>query len=149
MAALARLPSVGLHGDLKLANVALCRTDRVGFIDWQMTLRAPVAVELGWFLVSNSGSLPAAPEASSTRTARRSTWDSGRWGSAATRTTSPALTGDWDAQRDLTWIVGLLLRGWRKGLDAEAGVSWLAASRRRTTSPGGASGRSRRPARRL
>ena len=30
--------------------------------------------------------------------------------------------GDWDAQRDLTWIVGLLLRGWRKGLDAEAGV---------------------------
>ena len=30
--------------------------------------------------------------------------------------------GDWDAQRDLTWIVGLLLRGWRKGLDAEADV---------------------------
>ena len=34
----------------------------------------------------------------------------------------PALTGDWEAQLDLTWIVGLLLRGWRKGLDAEAGV---------------------------
>ena len=30
--------------------------------------------------------------------------------------------GDWDAQLDLTWIVGLLLRGWRKGLDAEAGA---------------------------
>ena len=26
-------------------------------------------------------------------------------------------------QRDLTWIVGLVLRGWRKGLDAEAGVA--------------------------
>ncbi len=46
--------------------------------------------------------------------------------------TSPILTlpprgldatiGDWDAQVDLTWIVGLLLRGWRKGLDAEAGA---------------------------
>ena len=32
-----------------------------------------------------------------------------------------ATIGDWDAQVDLTWIVGLLLRGWRKGLDAEAG----------------------------
>ena len=34
----------------------------------------------------------------------------------------PGLVGDWDAQLDFTWIVGLLLRGWRKGLDAEAGV---------------------------
>ena len=62
VAALGRLPSVGLHGDLKLANVALLPEDRVGFIDWQMTLRAPIAVDLGWFLVSNSGSLPAGPE---------------------------------------------------------------------------------------
>jgi hypothetical protein len=33
-----------------------------------------------------------------------------------------ATLGDWDAQLDLTWIVGLLLRGWRKGLDAETGA---------------------------
>ena len=32
-----------------------------------------------------------------------------------------ATIGDWAAQVDLTWIVGLLLRGWRKGLDAESG----------------------------
>jgi hypothetical protein len=31
--------------------------------------------------------------------------------------------GDWAAQVDLGWIVGLLLRGWRKGLDAEAGIA--------------------------
>ena len=30
-----------------------------------------------------------------------------------------ATIGDWDRQVDLTWIIGLLLRGWRKGLDAE------------------------------
>jgi hypothetical protein len=30
--------------------------------------------------------------------------------------------GDWDAQVDLSAIVGLLLRGWRKGLDTEAGA---------------------------
>ncbi len=35
---------------------------------------------------------------------------------------SSTTIGDWDAQVDLAWIVGLLLRGWRKGLDAEAGV---------------------------
>jgi hypothetical protein len=32
------------------------------------------------------------------------------------------LIGDWDLQRDLALVVGLLLRGWRKGLDAEAGL---------------------------
>jgi hypothetical protein len=32
------------------------------------------------------------------------------------------IVGDWDAQRDCAWIVGLLLRGWRKGLDTEAGA---------------------------
>ncbi len=33
-----------------------------------------------------------------------------------------ATIGDWEVQLDLTWIVGLLMRGWRKGFDAEAGA---------------------------
>jgi len=37
-------------------------------------------------------------------------------------TVSGVDVGDWEAQVDLTWITGLLLRGWRKGLDAEAGT---------------------------
>lgn len=100
--ALGRLPAVGLHGDLKLANVALGPDGGVTCIDWQMTLLAPAAVELGWFLVSNSHSLPVGPA---------DTMD------AYVRLAEPP---DPDAQRDLTWIVGLLMRGWRKGLDAEA-----------------------------
>jgi hypothetical protein len=100
--ALARLPFVLLHGDLKLANVALL-DHAVAFIDWQMFLRGPVAVDLGWLLVSNSGSLPLAPEAVLERY----------------RAAGPD-TADWDAQVDLAMMVGLLLRGWRKGLDAEA-----------------------------
>ena len=122
VAALGRLPSVGLHGDLKLANVALLPEDRVGFIDWQMTLRAPIAVDLGWFLVSNSGSLPAGPESIVAEYRTALEWDSGRWAFGDDANDFAGLTGDWDAQADLTWIVGLLLRGWRKGLDAEAGV---------------------------
>ena len=110
VAELARLPPVGLHGDLKFANVALGQSeDDVAFIDWQMTMVAPVAVELGWMLVSNSASLPETPDAVLER-----------------YRSMPGLAdvvGDWEAQVDLACIVGLLLRGWRKGLDAERGAT--------------------------
>jgi hypothetical protein len=122
VAALGSLPSVGLHGDLKLANVALLPDDRIGFIDWQMTLPAPVAVEMGWFLVSNSGSLPVEPDEVMAGYRSSLEWDSGRWGFGNESLDFARLAGDWDVQLDLTWIVGLLLRGWRKGLDADAGA---------------------------
>jgi aminoglycoside phosphotransferase (APT) family kinase protein len=111
--ALGRLPSVGLHGDLKLANVALLDHEAVAFIDWQMTLVAPVAVDLGWLLVSNSDSLAATPDEvlDSYRAALEREAGSG----------AAALIGDWQAQVDLATLIGLLLRGWRKGLDTAAG----------------------------
>jgi hypothetical protein len=118
--ALAGLPARGLHGDLKLANVALMPDERVGLIDWQMTMRAPVAVELGWFLVSNSGSLPVEPAEVMAAYRQALEWDSGRWSFGNEPHDFGGLAGDWDVQLDLTWIVGLLLRGWRKGIDAEA-----------------------------
>ena len=120
--ALGRLPAAGLHGDLKLANVALLSEDRIAFIDWQMTLEAPIAVELGWLLVSNSGSLPLQPDSVVDSYLEGLRWFAGRWSAADRRHDFADLTGDVDAQRDLTWIVGLLLRGWRKGLDTEAGT---------------------------
>jgi phosphotransferase family enzyme len=144
--ALARLPSTGLHGDLKLANVAILDDGRVALIDWQMMTLAPVAVELGWMLVANSASLPIGPEELLTSyrlAAGRAALDSmrlaGSWHTGGDRSrpeterladrfgTLPprgldATIGDWEAQVDLVWIVGLLLRGWRKGLDAEGGV---------------------------
>ncbi len=111
LAALDRLPIAELHGDLKLANVALLPDGRVGLVDWQMTCRAPVAVELGWLLVSNAPILPLEPEL---------VLDRYRSASDSPTAVGPTDLGDWDAQVDLAWIVGLLLRGWRKGLDAEA-----------------------------
>ena len=119
--ALEVLPWVGLHGDLKLANVALLPDDEVGFIDWQMTMRAPLAVEMGWFLVSNSGSLPVTPDETLRRYNAAFERDEGQpWPMA--QSAEFDVVGDWDLQRDLTWIIGLLLRGWRKGLDARGGV---------------------------
>jgi hypothetical protein len=123
VAALDALPARGLHGDLKFANIALFEGDAVGFIDWQMTLLAPVAVELGWLLVSNSASLSVPPDVVLADYRSALEWDSDRWGSGSERHDFASLAGDWDSQVDLTWIVGLLLRGWRKGLDAQAGVT--------------------------
>jgi hypothetical protein len=108
-AALDRLPSAGLHGDLKLANVALRPDGTVSFIDWQMTMFAPLAVDMGWFLVSNVSQLPLAPGEVFEHY-------------LASAGDSPAV-GDPEAQLDLTILVGLLLRGWRKGLDAVAGLT--------------------------
>ena len=121
--ALDRLPALGLHGDLKLANVALYPDGRVAFIDWQMSLRAPVAVELGWAMVSNSTELPVTPEEVLRRYLESLRWYAGRWGSGSRRHDLEGLVGDWDAQIDLAMIVGLLLRGWRKGRDTDDGVT--------------------------
>lgn len=145
LAALAGLPATGLHGDLKLANVGFLDARRIVLIDWQMTALAPVAVELGWMLVTNSASLPEAPEAIVARYRAALGAVAGSaialtppfdptlaYPASALRATigedpqprfrpSNAVIGPWEVQVDLAWIVGLLLRGWRKGLDAEAG----------------------------
>jgi len=108
-AALDRLPSAGLHGDLKLGNVGLATGGAVPMIDWQMTLVAPVAVELGWFLVANVAGLPLPPD---------DVLEHYRVAAGARDDAT------WVAQRDLAILVGLVLRGWRKGLDTDAGATY-------------------------
>jgi hypothetical protein len=105
VAALDRLPRTLIHGDLKLANVGLSADRSIDLVDWQMVMVAPVAVELGWFLVSNVASLPLPPSDVLERY----------------RAAHPTVA-DWPRQLDAAILVGLLLRGWRKGADAEAGV---------------------------
>jgi len=124
LAALDRLPPIGLHGDLKLANVALLPDRGIAFIDWQMTCFAPVAVELGWLLVSNVDLLPEQPANVLSRYHDSIRRHAGRTGAHGIgRLDFGRIVGEWDVQLDLVWIVGLVLRGWRKGLDAEAGRS--------------------------
>ena len=108
LAALGSLPNAGLHGDLKLGNVGLGDGGTTWLIDWQMTLVAPVAVELGWFLVCNVAGLPLGPDEVLER-----------YREAAGRPSDDA----WAMERDLAILIGLVLRGWRKGLDAEAGLT--------------------------
>ena len=135
IAALGELPATGLHGDLRLGNVALFDDGRVALIGWGLMTLAPVAVELGWLLVANAQILPIGPDevlaryrTSAVRAAREPLRLSVAWsdrGAANEPITLPArglakTIGDWEAQADLAWIVGLLLRGWRKGADVEA-----------------------------
>jgi phosphotransferase family enzyme len=103
--ALDPLPPAFLHGDLKLDNIGLDEHGGMWLIDWAMTLVAPAAVDLGWFLAINSRRLPVTLDEVMARYA------------AAAH--SPAkLRERHDA---LTVLCGLLLRGWRKALDAEGG----------------------------
>jgi hypothetical protein len=111
--ALAELPSTLIHGDLKLANVGLEPDGTIDLVDWQMVSVAPVAVELGWFLVSNVASLPLQPADVLARY---------HAALLSRRERGAEVAGDWGAQTDCAILVGLLLRGWRKGADAEAGV---------------------------
>jgi phosphotransferase family enzyme len=95
--ALRRLPQRLIHGDLKLANAGIAADGHVELVDWQMVMLAPAEVELGWFLAANVATLPLAADEVLAR------YDPG-------------------ADLELAWIVGLLLRGWRKGYDAEVGI---------------------------
>ena len=121
LAALADEPTTLLHGDLKLANVGIAADGLIDFVDWQMVMVAPIAIELGWFLVSNVSSLPLSAEDVIERYTSRLAWASidaeeeGRW------VGGPSILDD--AGVDLAILVGLLLRGWRKGYDAEAGIT--------------------------
>ena len=110
--ALDSLPRTGLHGDLKLANVAIHPEGGASFIDWQMTAVGPIAIELGWFLVANVAELRGGPD---------QVLDGYR--KALGTAGGDEVMGDWETQRDLAMIIGLLLRGWRKALDAEAGLT--------------------------
>jgi aminoglycoside phosphotransferase (APT) family kinase protein len=120
LAALDRLPATLLQGDLKLANLGLASDGRIAIIDWQMAMVAPVAVELGWFLVSNAPSLPVGPEV-----VLAAYWQ------AMEAVDGVAVVGDWSTQADLAILVGLLLRGWRKGLDVAAQATYPSGTRAR------------------
>lgn len=103
--ALDTLPQAFLHGDLKFDNIGLSADGGLLLIDWAMTLVAAPAVELGWFLAINSTRMDL-------------TLDDALDAYAG----AAALPRDIRRRHDaLAAVCGLLLRGWRKALDADAG----------------------------
>jgi hypothetical protein len=84
----------------------------VWLLDWALVTRAPVAVELAWFLAVNSGRLPESLDATLDRYAVHLERALGahRWPQAR-----------WREQRAVVFLSGLLMYGWGKALDAEGG----------------------------
>jgi hypothetical protein len=103
--ALARLPTALLHGDLKFDNIGIRPHGGLWLIDWAMTLIAPAAVDLGWFLAINSRRMPIPLDEVMALYER-------------TATISPEHL---PRHRATTVLCGLLLRGWRKAIDADEG----------------------------
>jgi thiamine kinase-like enzyme len=103
--ALGFLPNCFLHGDLKLDNIAIRPDGTLSLIDWSMVMTAPAPVDLGWFLAMNSRTLPISlDEAISAYMSHAKIEGSFR-----------------ETHQSLTILCGLLIRGWRKALDAESG----------------------------
>ncbi|MGH3921925.1 MAG: phosphotransferase family protein [Pseudonocardiaceae bacterium] len=103
--ALAKLPSQLLHGDLKFDNIGLDSSRHMWLIDWAMLMYAPSAIELGWFMAINSKQIDISLDDVVALYCDRATIGS------AIRPRYQALSA----------ICGLLLRGWRKALDADGG----------------------------
>lgn len=103
--ALGQLPNCFLHGDLKLDNIGIRPDGTLSLIDWSMPMIAPSAIELGWFLAMNSRALPISLDETMTAYTSYSNIE-GRWH---------------ERHQSLTILCGLLIRGWRKALDAESG----------------------------
>ena len=63
--ALGRYPQTLIHGDWRHANAGLLRGERtqVVMLDWQLAAAAPLSVELGRYLGTNSALLPVFKEA--------------------------------------------------------------------------------------
>lgn len=105
--ALAPLPTALLHGDLKLDNIGLTSSGGLWLIDWSMPMLAPPAVDLGWFLAINSRRLPPGVNLDDVMD---------QYARAA------GISADLRARHDAAAVLcGLVLRGWRKALDADEG----------------------------
>ncbi len=100
--ALGLLPDCFLHGDLKLDNIAIRTGGALSLIDWSMPMVAPAAIDLGWFLAMNSRALPISLDQTL----------------AAYLSYSNIERRLQELHQSATILCGLLIRGWRKALDA-------------------------------
>ncbi|TMI69734.1 MAG: hypothetical protein E6H09_18770 [Bacteroidetes bacterium] len=56
------LPVTLLHGDLKIANMAIVPGDRLALFDWPLVGCAPCSIELGWYIAVNATRLAGTKE---------------------------------------------------------------------------------------
>lgn len=109
--ALDALPATLNHGDAKFGNAGI-DGETLWLIDWAGVAVAPVAVEMAWFLGVNSSRLPWTLDETIARYERL-------LGEALGAERFAAAV--WPRQLAALRVCGLMLYGWGKALDAEAG----------------------------
>ena len=102
-------PDTFVHGDAKIGNLGFSG-EQVILLDWSQTLRAPGALDLGWYLAVNSARLPVSREAA-IEVYRAAREEYGRL---------PAAGEPWERELALALLAGTLRLGWAKALGASS-----------------------------
>jgi hypothetical protein len=100
-------PDTLVHGDAKAGNLGFT-DEQVILLDWGLTLRAPGAIDLGWYLAVNSARLPV-PRDVAIETYRAAREEQRRL---------PSSGEQWDRELALALLAGTLRLGWAKALGA-------------------------------
>jgi aminoglycoside phosphotransferase (APT) family kinase protein len=113
LAARARdLPHTLVHGDCKVANFAFLPDGRVTAFDWALAARAPVTLELGWYLAVNASRVSANKDAAFAR-----------YRAALDRARGRALPDDtWRRIETESALAGAAMLLWSKALAFEEGT---------------------------
>jgi thiamine kinase-like enzyme len=106
------LPVTLLHGDAKIANMAILPTHQVVVFDWTYVGWGPCGIELGWYLAVNSTRLARTKEDLIRK--YRSCLESNL------KFTIPEKT--WSRMTELAIITGAMMMLWNKALGNQAGT---------------------------
>jgi hypothetical protein len=102
-------PDTIVHGDAKIGNLGFT-PDRVILLDWGLTVRAPGALDLGWYLAVNSARLPVSRD-DAIEIYRAARAGHGRL---------PASGEPWERELALSLLAGTIRLGWAKALGASS-----------------------------
>jgi thiamine kinase-like enzyme len=106
------LPVTLLHGDLKIANMALLPGGKLSLFDWPMVGYAPCGIELGWYLAVNATRLAQTKE-EVVLTYRN-----------CLQSHLPFLIDEklWDRMMQLAIVTGSIMLLWSKALGKQSGT---------------------------
>ena len=106
------LPLTLLHGDLKIANMAILRDNKLALFDWPAIGCAPCSIELGWYIAVNA-----------TRLARTKEQLMDKYRSCLELHLQFNIDeGTWHRMKSFAVITGAMMLLWNKALGCQSGT---------------------------